>query len=161
MTIDLTAEQRRRAVESMRAYLEAKNPDGTTPSAVQRGRDLKRVDLIEGELRPLLRTYLEGLTALAEFKSRVDGLNKRHEYWGFKGIKGQMYFNMVVNVADDLAECDQELKAALLLPANEEMASSRIKTFASCVRRIGEHSVEAGGTANGRPKVVSIPFFLS
>lgn len=123
--------------------------------------DQQRVSLIEGELAPLLSAYLSGGTVLAEFKSKVDGLNKRNELWGFKGIKGQMFFNMVVNVADDADECDQEVKAALAVPANEQLASSRIKTFASFVNRLGEQWVEAGNTRHGAPKVGSVPFFLS
>ena len=30
----------------------------------------------------------------------MDGINKRNSFWGFKVIKGQRFFNMVVNVAD-------------------------------------------------------------
>jgi hypothetical protein len=42
-----------------------------------------------------------------------------------------MFFNMVVNVATSPEECDTELKAALAVPVNTEMAKSRIKTFHS------------------------------
>jgi hypothetical protein len=72
-----------------------------------------------------------------------------------------MFFNMVVNVSDDLSECDREIKAAIAAPATEEMASSRIKTFTNYVTRIGEHHLESGGTKAGRPKPGSVPFFLS
>ena len=146
----------------MREYPAApKNPDGRSPFETQAERDRKRVRLIEDELKPLTVDYLGGQTPLPEFKSKIDGINKRHEYWGFKGIKGQMFFNMVVNVSDDEAECDQELKAAIALPTGEEIARSRIKTFHSYVRRIGNEFVEAGGTKQGRPNPGSIPFFLS
>ncbi len=158
----LSPDQVQRAIEVMRAYLAApKNPDGQTPVEVQTERDQQRVSLIESELKPLLKDYLEGRTTLADFKTKVDGINKRNEFWGFKGIKGQMFFNMVVNVADDLSECDQEIKAAMTAPANEDMASSRIKTFMNYVRRTGDHHVESGGTKYGRPKLGSVPFFLS
>ena len=57
----------------------------------------------------------------AEIKDRFGGLlgwerldDKRNgALWGFKGIKGRMFFDLVANVADDLDECDQELKATL------------------------------------------------
>ena len=117
--------------------------------------------LIENELKPLLADYLAGKIALAEFKSKVDGVNKRNELWGFKGIKGQMFFNMVVNVADDAEECDQELKSALAVPPNEQIASSRIKTFLSYIKRLGEQWVSGGNTRYGVPKMGSVPFFLS
>jgi hypothetical protein len=158
----LTSDQRTRALEVMREYLGApKNDDGRTPFEVQGTIDEKRVKLIESDLKPLVQTYLANGIPLPEFKSKIDGINKRHEHWGFKGIKGQMFFNMVVNVSNDQDECDQEIKAAIALPPNEEIARSRIKTFSSYVRRIGEDHVDAGGSKHGRPKPGSIPFFLS
>ena len=158
----LSPEQHHHALGVLTEYLAApKNPDGRVPQEVQAERDRRREDLIENQLTPLVDGYLNGRVPLDEFKSKIDGINKRHGYWGFKGIKGQMFFNMVVNVADDLAECDGELKAALAVPTSEDVARSRIKTFASYVRRIGDQHVEGGGTKHGRPKPGSIPFFLS
>ena len=135
----LTAEQRQRSSEVLQEYLSApKDADEGTPLEANVKLDEKRAEIIDGELKPLLEGYLEGRVPLAEFKSKADSINKRHEYWGFKGIKGQMFFNMVVNVADDMAECDEELKAALAPPANEDIARRRIKTFVRYVKRIGE-----------------------
>jgi hypothetical protein len=158
----LSTEQIARAVEVMQEYLHAP-PTPESVSLVQRStkRDKERAELIDNQLKPLVEAYLAGEIELAEFKSKIDGINKRHVHWGFKGIKGQMFFNMVVNVAHDAAECDQEIKAAIVVPTNEDMARSRIRTFASYVRRIGEALVEAGGSRHGRPKPGSIPFFLS
>lgn len=158
----LNADQTRRAVEVMREYLAAPtNPDGQTPFQRQAGRDVQRGQIIDRQLLPLVQNFMAGRVELAAFKTQIDGINKRHEHWGFKGIKGQMFFNMVVNTADDLTQCDQEIKAAILVPGNEEMAASRIKNFASYVRRIGENHVEAGGSPHAKPKFGSIPFFLS
>lgn len=158
----LTPEQEARAVEVMRECLAAPaGPDGRTPFQVSTDRDKERHRLIAADLRPLVESYLAGQTTLEAFKSRIDGINKREEHWGFKGIKGQMFFNMVVNSAHDPSECDQELKAAITVPANEDMAKSRIRTFASYVRRIGDAAVEAGASKQSRPKPGSIPFFLS
>jgi hypothetical protein len=154
--------QRQRALEVMREYLAAPpGPDGKTWVENEATWDENRVTLIEKELKPLLVGYLEGRIPLSDFKSKVDGINKSNTLWGFRGVKGQMFFNMVVNVADDLNECDQELKAALAAPVNDQIASSRIKTFASYVKRLGDQWVEAGNTGHGAPKIGSIPFFLS
>jgi hypothetical protein len=49
------------------------------------------VSVIENELKPLTSNYLPGHITLAEFKTKVDGINKRNELWGFRGIKGQMW----------------------------------------------------------------------
>lgn len=158
----LTPEQVNRAVALMHEWLAAP-PNSEGQSLVESGAkwDRERVQIIEKQLLPLVRDYLTGQTALSDFKRNVDGINKQQSLWGFKGIKGQMFFNMVVNVADDESECDQELKAALELPKNEDMASSRIKNFSSYVKRIGEHHIEVGGTNYEKPKVGSVPFFVS
>jgi hypothetical protein len=158
----LSAEQLARAVEAMQDYLHAQpTADGKTPVQRSTEGDSQRLELIEGELGQLLAAYLAGSVPLEEFKTKIDSVNKRHENWGFKGIKGQMFFNMVVNVAHDPAECDQEIKAAIAVPNNEDIARSRIRTFSSYVRRIGDAFVEGGGKKQGRPKPGSILFFLS
>lgn len=162
MQISLNQEQLQQALEIMRAYFAAPpTAEGRTPAEADANLDSQRVSLIEGELKPLTTRYLSDQITLAEFKTKVDGINKRNQLWGFKGIKGQMFFNLILNVADDERECDQELKAAISLPTNEEIASSRIKTFASYIKRIGEQHVEAGGSKHGKPNVSSVPFFLS
>ncbi len=162
MNIPLNQEQLRQAVEIMQAYLAAPpTADGRTPVEADAELDRQRVSMIEKELKPLISSYLSGHVTVAEFKTKVDGINKRNELWGFKGIKGQMFFNLLLNVADDESECDQEVKTAIAVPSNEEMASSRIKTFSSYVKRIGEQHVEAGGSKHGKPNVSSVPFFLS
>jgi len=158
----LTEQQRKRALEAMQEYLSAPAVEnGKTPAEEDAELDAKRIALIEKELKPLLSGYLSGKIPLSEFKSKVDGINKRNEFWGFKGIKGQMFFNMVQNVADDPGECDQELKSALAVPANDQIASSRMKTFANYVKRLGDQWVERGNTRYGAPKQGSVPFFLS
>jgi hypothetical protein len=117
----LNAQQIARAVDAMNEYLSAPpGPGGKTPVEEEGELDQKRVALIESELKPLVSNFLAGKVELAEFKSEVDGINKRNGYWGFKGIKGQMFFNLVVNTADNSDECDQELKSVLAVPQNEQ-----------------------------------------
>jgi hypothetical protein len=141
----------------MRAFLTApKNPDGRSPVEDDTELDQKRVRLIETELKPLLNDYLSGKLELTEFKTKVDGINKRNELWGFKGIKGQMFFNMVINVADDMTKCDREIKAGIKVPTNEEIATSQIKTFSNYVNGIGEHHVQSGGTKAEKQALVFI-----
>ena len=146
----------------MQLYLNAPaNDDGQTPVQRYEEVDKERATLIDGTLKPLVADYLAGKLPLETFKPKNDGINKEHRRWGFQGIKGQMFFNLVVNVAGDAAECDKEIKAAIAVPANEDVARSQINTFASYVRRIGDAHVKAGGSKQGRPKPSSIPFFLS
>lgn len=158
----LDAQQQQRALEAMREYLAApRDADGKTYPEAAAERDKARLALIAEKLRPLLDGYLGGKVPLADFKAKIDGINKKHTNWGFKGIKGQMFFNMIVNTATNAAECDQELKAVLTAPTGEEMAKSRLRTFVSYVKRLGDQHVEKGGSKHGRPKVGSVPFFVS
>jgi hypothetical protein len=150
----LTDHQRQRAIDALREFLSAPpGLDGQTQIQAGEAWDQERVRVIEQNLNPLISGYLKGEVALSDFKSKVDSINKRHNLWGFKGIKGQMFFNMVVNVADVPEECDQELKAVLTVPSSEQIAASRLKTFSSYVRRLGEQWVEAGHTRHGMPKI--------
>jgi hypothetical protein len=161
-TQHLSSEQATRAVELMQAYLAAPaESDGRTPLQIETELDQKRADLIERELKPLLRDYLSDRVSLPDFKTRVDGSNKRNELWGFKGAKGQMFFNVLFNATEDRNECDRQIKAAIAVPANESGASGRIKGFIGFVNQVGDRHTESGGTKQGRPNPNSVPFFLS
>ena len=108
----LSPDQRRRALEAWRDYEAAPaigkflgdRGDDRTPGdsyvAQQADRDRRRVDLIEDELAPLLAEFLTGRSDFADFKSRIDGAHKRRNLFGFSGMKGQMFFNMLYNAAD-------------------------------------------------------------
>jgi hypothetical protein len=153
---------RRDPFEAMRLYLSAPaNDDGQAPVQSSGELDKKRAALIDGTLKPLVDDYLGGRVPLVDFKTEVDGINKQHKCWGFGGVKGQMFFNQVVKVAGDAAECDREIKAAIAAPTGEDVARARIAAFAGYVRRIGDAHVRAGGRKRGRPRPSSIPFFLS
>lgn len=134
---------------------------GKSPVEADAAMDAKRRELIAGRLGQLVRRFCDGAIALADFKPELDGLNKRNEFWGFSGIKGQMFFNLLFNAATDEKELTAELRAALAAPPVEEIARGRIRSFSRFVRRIGDELVENGGSKHARPKVTSIPFFLS
>lgn len=155
--------QRDLAVRLVREYLTA-GPDtetGETPVTSSARLDERRKDVIQQRLMPVLVAFQKGNMLLDDFKPEVDRINKQNELWGFKGIKGQMFFNLVFNSATDVAELTAELNAALTVPDTEEIAKSRIRNFASYVRRLGDALVDAGGSKHARPKISSVPFFLS
>lgn len=161
----LNEQQKQRAIEIMREYLAAPEQSKISASTEVKRRgfplDDERVRVIGGQLKPLVNDFLQGNIKLPEFKSKIDSLNKRNRYWGFKGVKGQMFFNLIVKVAENLDECDQEIKTAIVIPENDTMAVSRIKTFDSYIKRISQQWVESGNDSRGCPKSGSIPFFLS
>ena len=93
MAEKLNPEQVRRAIEALNEYLVAPpTSDGTTWLETDEELDRKRVEIIESEILPPLDRYLAEETDLSEFKRKVDGTNKQIAFWGFKGIKGQMFF---------------------------------------------------------------------
>lgn len=155
--------QTARAIKAMEAYLSAPADKDSKKTPVQEGVELdqKRRALIAERLMPALNKFFDGSMPLADFKQEIDRLNKQNEFWGFKGIKGQMFFNLIFNACLDENELVSELKSALACPTNEDMAKSRIRNFASYVRRIGDDHVTAGNSKASRPKPSSIPFFLS
>lgn len=160
----LTAEQKKRAKKAMKEYLDAQNPDGTTPVEVCEERDQQRAAVIKDTLKPLLNKYLTKKVALDDFKYELDTTNRRYPLWGFQAIKGQMFFNMVVNVADeqdDTDACNAELQKALKAPTSEKTAKNKIINFMEYVKDLGDKHVDAGGSGYGRPRVSSVPYFLS
>ena len=80
------------------------------------------------------------------FKRRVDSLNKQNNYWGFRGIKGQMFFNVLVNCAVDEAKLAEQLKLALSDPKGFGGATERLEKLfrkTSYVVQIGKDFMEA------------------
>ncbi|MGE4299104.1 MAG: hypothetical protein AB7E47_13865 [Desulfovibrionaceae bacterium] len=163
----LTKVQKDRAVQLMQEYLAARNPNGKKCWEENIAFDAERREVIKTTLMPLLTGFLTGKTPLNEFKSGVDSTNKAHNCWGFRGFKGQMFFNILTNVALDPngglppAKLDAALKAALTMPTTKAAAQKQVNDFAAFVRQLGEQYVAAGNKKTGCPKPGSIPFFLS
>lgn len=123
--------------------------------------DKERAILIENQLLPLLRAYLSQEVGLDAFKTRVDSINKKNELWGFKGIKGQMFFNLLRRAADNNSDLDNQLRIAIEVPNSEQDASEKIKVFCLYIEQVGKAHVASGGSKHAAPNVSSVPFFLS
>lgn len=159
----LTESQIALATKLMQEYLAA-GPDketGKSPAQEAVALDESRRQVIRDRLLPAVISFVKGSMPLEDFKPEIDRINKQNEFWGFRGIKGQMFFNLVFNAAQDVSELTAELSAAIVAPDTEEIAKSRIRTFSSYVRRLGDALVESGGSKHSRPNVSSVPFFLS
>jgi len=68
--------------------------------------DQARIKVIP-EVRSILENYLLGKTQLDEFKTQNDSINKRHRLWGFKGINGQMFFNLLTKTSRTGGKVDE------------------------------------------------------
>ena len=121
--------------------------------------DQARKDTIP-EVLDWLNQFMRGDVPLEEFKTVIDGINKRNRLWGFQGINGQMFFNMLTKnsiAGNHLEEFDQLLKKSLSVPDNLDNAKSIIVKFERFTKSLGKYSADA----RGAPKVGSIPFFIS
>jgi hypothetical protein len=158
----LTPELRTIALGALEAYLQAPpGSDGRTPVEANEDLDRKRVEVIENTLKRVLFGYLENSVSLFEFKRQVDSINKQSFFWGFRGIKGQMFFNMLVKATEGTSVCDSQLRAAIREPENEEEAATLLRNFGDYVVSVGQQVIDAGGGPHNRPKQGSIPFFVS
>jgi len=58
--------------------------------------DDKRIQVIK-IIKSLINDFLTKKIDLQTFKSSLDSENKKNNHWGFSAIKGQMFFNQLVN----------------------------------------------------------------
>lgn len=111
-------------------------------------------------IQEILDQFLNGTLALEEFKTQIDSINKRHPLWGFKGINGQMFFNMLTKTAIEFnkkQELDQALKKSTQSPKNIEESLEIIRQFQEFTNDLGNlHSDRRSAPRSG-----SIPYFLS
>lgn len=127
----------------------------TTPDEI----DAQRKEVIP-EVQGWLDEYIAGDAPLDEFKTAVDGINKRHPLWGFKGINGQMFFNMLTKTCQQYGYADELnviLKKSLIAPENLNDGVEIIQAFSDFTEKVGKHYDDR----RSAPKVGSIPFFLS
>ncbi len=161
----LTPELRAIALKALDAYLHALPASGNRPPVeIEAELDRNRVDVIEKTLKPLIAEFLEQKISVAVFKQKIDSTNKNNNHWGFTGIKGQMFFNLLLRSAKDEKdeiECDKQLKSAIRAPSNEQDAVTQLKNFYTYVTRIAQQFTDRGGSPHSKPNPSSVPFFVS
>lgn len=121
--------------------------------------DLKRREIIP-QVQALIHQFLKDEIPLEEFKTILDGINKRNRLWGFQAINGQMFFNVLTKISiagDRLEEFRTILKKVMIAPSTIEDAKKRIEEFSIFVSSLAKYCVDL----RGAPKVGSIPYFLS
>lgn len=125
--------------------------------------DDKRTRTIEKTVS-LLADFFQQKRSLEVFKRSVDSINKRNRLWGFKGINGMMFFNMLYNSCqrtDLLESLHHTLINCLELPEDIDGAKAKIRRFVKFVGNINELITSRGISKRKAPKVKSSLFFLS
>jgi hypothetical protein len=110
-------------------------------------------------LRELIAEFTSDERSLDEFKSEIDGQNKRFPYWGFKGMNGMMFFNMLYNSSgegrqDELADL---LRDVVQPPSDDEETKEKIRMLEGFVERLRNEADDL----RKAPRHGSIPYFLS
>ena len=109
------------------------------------------------QLHQIVADLLSGKTSATEFRSAIDSFSKRERQWGFGGLSGQMFLNMLVKAADEEALA-RALRAALPAPADEDECRRKFDDFLAFVEETRERAQEIGVT---RPSPGYTPYFLS
>ncbi len=105
----------------------------------------------------LIDGFQDGSLNIHEFKSALDGYNKRNNLWGFTATKGQMFFNQLVKNESNLDQLTTLLKESIKEPNDLEDALEKIV-------QLQKHAEKAYNKATDKRKVAkpsSIGYFLS
>ncbi|WP_158854002.1 hypothetical protein [Halorhabdus sp. CUG00001] len=108
-----------------------------------REHNAKRDEVAEEELQPLINEFQNDDVDVVEFKSRIDGLNKRNQLWGFDGFIGQMHFNKLLNAAPDESKFGDRLRKAIQTPGSIAEAGEKIDSFAEYTQRLKDNDIDS------------------
>ena len=121
--------------------------------------DNKRKSLIP-TIIGLINEYINEKSDLSNFKTKNDSLNKQNEFWGFKGMSGQMFLNMLYNISQNngyYEQLDLLLKSVIQKPKDINEANDKILSLMTFCDTISISITDR----RGAPKKGSIPYFLS
>jgi hypothetical protein len=124
---------------------------------IDRERNEERKKINHEKIKPLITEFLDNSIGLDEFKSRIDGLNKKSKLWGYSGIAGAIFFNLVRSAEGDTKKLDENLKKNILAPQHINEAKEKIQNFSDYIKGLGEHMDDKSRT----PAPKSSIFFLS
>ena len=156
----LNAEQTARVKEIWQSYLANGEHFKNAGDEFSRDELDQRRRITIPEVLNWLQRFFNDEVPIEEFKTAIDGINKRNRLWGFKGIKGQMFFNMLTRnsqIANRLDDLTNILKQTLPLPDSIEAMRDRIKQLSDFTRQLGANTQDHRTS----PKIGSIPFFVS
>ena len=156
----LNSNQQQKALKVWQSY---QNSDKTFINAnsktSQTEIDDQRIKILQVANSILLR-YLNKEYTLEEFKTENDGLNKKNRLWGFSGMNGQMYFNMLYNSSASTGRLEKLniiLREVLVSPLDIDDAKRKINLLAEFSDNLGNYVSEK----RAAPRTGSVNFFIS
>ncbi|MGO8837565.1 MAG: hypothetical protein ACLQAH_05265 [Limisphaerales bacterium] len=121
--------------------------------------DKQRLEVIP-QVSKNISAYLAGSLTLEQFKTEVDGINKRNRLWGFKGMNGQMFFNMLYNSSSSASLLDKlnsVLKQCLSVPTDIDDAKSKVEMLTVFSTKLADYASDK----RQAPRTGSCLFFIS
>jgi hypothetical protein len=95
--------------------------------------DKERSEILN-KVKEVIENFFSDNISLEEFKKNIDSLNKQHPYWGFRGINGQMFFNMLYKSSSDKNALKNLLKDVLKSPTNIQDAKNKINKIIEFIK---------------------------
>lgn len=113
---------------------------------------------------------------ILEFKKKVDQKTKaklelegeRINLWGFSGFSGQMFFNLLYNMAEyteTVRQLQDEFLTAIDIPAHEKgdfsWTKEKYERFGGYIKKLKKKAIEQGFPPQKCPTIKYMTFFLS
>lgn len=117
--------------------------------------DKERLETLKN-VKSILEDFFKETISLEEFKKRIDSLNKQNPYWGFRGINGQMFFNMLYKSSSDKKALKNLLIEILIIPKDIKDAKGKINKIIDFIK-ISTKEIDK----RKLPRVKSVLFFAS
>lgn len=156
----LNETQQKNAIKIWNHYLQHKKKFINASSQyTQDELDAERRNVIP-QLNDQINLFLSGKIGIDAFKTKVDSINKQNRLWGFKGMSGQMFFNILFNIASDIGEerkLVDLLKASIKIPENFDAARKNIALLSEYTGSLAKHVDDK----RGAPRIASVPYFLT
>jgi hypothetical protein len=119
--------------------------------------DESRIIAIE-DIKSIINSFMNGESNISVFKTALDSYNKRHNFWGFTAIKGQMFFNQLVRMHEEkLNRLTELLKSLISEPKDINEALKKINELEALTKKISEVALDKRKV----PNPSSIGYFLS
>ncbi len=122
--MELSTQKKKEIIQIWLDYQKSLGNTSNTPNKIVFEDDFHkdRLNAIT-DLKEIINTYLKGDISLLSFKTEIDSYNKRHNYWGFTAIKGQMFFNQLTKASDsDIDTLSDLIKKSIIKPKNIDSA---------------------------------------
>jgi hypothetical protein len=138
-------------------YAQANRKVQNTKGKVISNIDEARVEAIK-DVRGIISSFLKGELGIGEFKTSLDGYNKRNNLWGFTATKGQMFFNQLTRTNENsLEDLSSLLKQVITEPKDLQDALLKIGRLEGFAREIFSKGVDKRKV----PNPSSTGYFLS